>query len=202
MHSLPISSTRDYYKLGNIPTNAGLKRYYEQVLHPKLKKAPFDRIVLLDHSGTGQSVDGFRRAFHDIVQAGYPEILDDIMNIPMVLINVIDEYRRPNGKLPPTDPKNVPVLAKFYPPGKGVLNAIVGGVVHPRVTPDYRAPNWENPIKDSWRKGEKAAAQELEQQIVDYCQKNGGLVTKNEQPPRKKKLPDRLLKLLLRPFMR
>lgn len=187
MHSLPISGTRDFEtKPEDKPTQKGLERYYKKVLHPKLTKTEFNRIVLVDHSGGGGSVDGFRKAFHDMVQAGNPKALDDLMKVPMVLINVIDELRKDGGPRPVIKPKDVQTIAKFFPPGKDHLNKILDGKAHPRVTPEYPPPQWETPIKDSWKPGQQAAAARIEKQVKEFCAKNGGLV-KDKEPPKPKK---------------
>ncbi|MCJ1358686.1 MAG: hypothetical protein MMC33_008686 [Icmadophila ericetorum] len=127
------------------------------MLLPKLKEKPISQIVIVDHSGGYDSVDGFILAFGDIVRAGTPgnpEKAGDPTKIKMVLINVINEKRKPSGKSPIEDPKMAAILARFYPPGEKMLNNIVGDA--------------------------KDAANALEKQIIRYCEKNGGLVDDSE----------------------
>ena len=144
MHQLPMSGTRDYKKrrwnTNGQRTCKGLKRYYDKMLLPKLKEKPISQIVIVDHSGGYDSVDGFILAFGDIVREGTPgnpEKAGDPTKIKMVLINVINEKRKPSGKSPIEDPKMAAILARFYPPGEKMLNNIVGGKYYSRLTSEY-----------------------------------------------------------------
>ncbi|MCJ1486043.1 hypothetical protein MMC06_006219, partial [Schaereria dolodes] len=179
-----MSGTRDYGKnKKNTATPKGLKRYYDKVLHPKLKQAPFDRIVLIDHSGGGGSVDGFRKAFWEILYTGSPDFANDVFQVPMVLINVIDETRKPDGSRPVVDPVTVPVLKKIWVKEKNLVNGMLGDEkVHPRLVPSYPASQWETAIKDSWTQGDKDSAKALRDQITSYMNKNGGLIKDNNPP--------------------
>ena len=190
MHTLPMSGTRDYKKNSkNTPTHKGLKRYYDQILHKRLKAASFNRIVLVDHSGGGGSVDGFRTAFWEILHTGSPEFAKDVFQVPMVLLNVIDETRKPGSARPVVDPKTVPVLDKVWVAGKNLVNRMLGDeIVHPRLVPSYPASQWETPVKDSWSSKDKDAAKDLESQITSYMNKKGGLIA-NNSPPLKKSKP-------------
>ncbi|MCJ1247617.1 hypothetical protein MMC30_004832 [Trapelia coarctata] len=187
VHALPISGTRDYGTEGHKASEQGLKKYYKDILYPALMVKPVARIVLVDHSGGGGSVDGFRQAFLAMVRAGQPDSLESLTNIEMVLINVIDEGRKQGGSNPVEDPKTVRVLIKIYLPGEGYLDTIVVGKAHPRVTPDYPPGKWEIPFDKAWKTGEEKAALQLVNSVVDYNKKNGGLVTEKDAPAKPKK---------------
>ena len=184
-----MSGTRDYRKdAKNTPTKKGLKRYYDQILQKRLKAAPFNRIVLVDHSGGGGSVDGFRTAFWEILHTGSPEFAKDVFQVPMVLINVIDELRKPDSSKPVVDPKTVPVLTKIWIAGEHLVNRMLGDEkIHSRLVPSYPASQWETPVKDSWSSKDKDAATDLKNQIISYMNKNGGLIANNSPAPKKAK---------------
>ena len=166
MYSLPMSKTKEYgdSRQGKA-TQAGLTRNWEKVLNPKMIGKDIDRIVLVDHSKTGQSPDGFREAVLEMARVAAPQNVQSLERIPMVLINIIDEARRQREGLPVSDPKTVPVLARIYPQGSNPLSGIIGAKQHARLTPEYPPSQWEKAIKDSWGNDEKAAADKLKEQI-------------------------------------
>jgi hypothetical protein len=152
----------------------------------------------VDHSGSGESVDGFRNAFLDMVRLVYgansPKA-KTLEEVPMQLINVIDEIRKKGGGKDTKDPRTVTVAKKFYLNGKGVVNKLVGDKGdHARLTPEYPPSKWAIPAKNCWVGNEEAQANELRKQIQDYVKKNGGQITRESvssgsssgKPPRKK----------------
>jgi hypothetical protein len=66
MGSIPMSSSKRYGQPSFRPSETGLARYFDVFLRPMMQ-VPITRFVLIDHSSTGKSVDGFRRAFLDMV---------------------------------------------------------------------------------------------------------------------------------------
>jgi hypothetical protein len=197
MKETPASNTREYQSLGPnevMGTVVGLTRYFEKVLAPTLENKEVGRIVLVDHSGSGASVDGFQRAFLDAaymydatkeIEAGNTEgahgnatiFREYYENVPWYLLNVVDFDRRSDGPNPPTAPRWVEVLDVITAGNSGELNKLVGDTrSHPRVTPDYPPNKWEVPIKDCWGRGEEAMAKNMKDSIIRYNKNHGGLI--------------------------
>lgn len=199
MHSLPISKTKIYGTDDDggkgRATNKGLDGYWDRVLQPRLAAKDFDRIVIIDHSGTGRSVDGFRKAFKDIVNRAKDQkkIPGDqakkIIDTPWYFINVIDWRRRPDSSIPVQDPKTKAVkkISKVTLETKdGTIDKILADKdAHPRVTCEYWASRWEKSVGSCWTDdGGKAAADEQRKAIKDWCKdtSNGGLLSPTNPP--------------------
>jgi hypothetical protein len=197
MKETPASNTRQYGTLGGqnsiIATRDGAHRYFDKVLSPTLEGKEIGRIILVDHSGSGKSVDGFYLAFLDAAYAykGIKEM--DAGNedwdapattfrqyyeaIPWYLINIVDFDRRPDGSNPAIPPRYVQLLDTITVGKSGELNSLVGDSrSHPRVTPDYPPTKWEIPIKDCWEKDEEKLANDMKKSIINYNKKHGGLI--------------------------
>ncbi|KAF4627940.1 hypothetical protein G7Y89_g10213 [Cudoniella acicularis] len=166
MKAIPNSKAKHYGTPGFTPTEEGLERYWNLIVGPPLLGRNIERIILVDHSGSGQSVDGFRRIVLDACQVAITKsrgaadgitARNDVAQIPMYLINVIDQSRSGTTN-PIVDPQTVPVLAKLTVSGKGVVNKLLGDERrHPRVQPEYPPEKWEQPAKNSWASEEEKA---------------------------------------------
>ena len=204
MKEIPASKTREYLKT-EVASFQGLYRYFDKVMMPTLVEKQVGRIILIDHSGSGASVDGWFLAFLDSVSARWgKEVFDaggDWRNsepakrarayydsIPRFLINVVDYDRRPDGPRPAIPPESVVVLDTITVGVSNEVNRLVGDKkAHDRVTPDYPPSKWEIPIKDSWASAnEQDYATLMKNDIINWNKQNGGLIG---SPDPKTKLP-------------
>ena len=201
MHSLPISKTK-YWNTNEKngvgkATDAGLDRYFNKVLLERLDKQKFDRIVIIDHSGTGGSIDGFRDAFKAIINRAYTKkkfdkkTRDGVLDTPWYFINVVDWRRRPDSKNPTVDPKTK-IIKKIshitFESPNDVINGILGDEdKHPRVACEYYPARWEQSVQDCWKEdGILEAAKVQRQAILDWNTANGGLITTTNPPKQPK----------------
>jgi hypothetical protein len=152
------------------------------------------------HSRTGDSVTGFRKAFLDITEAGITkaetakrgkEFAQKLGEIPMRLINVIDQRRDParGGKEEPTKDPAMPIklLAKFSVGSSSHVDTLVGDESnHPRVQPEYPPEKWGTKTADAWsvgksKKGKPSTTEKegkaMQNSIIEYNKSNGGLLT-------------------------
>ncbi|KAL8829970.1 MAG: hypothetical protein Q9191_001695 [Dirinaria sp. TL-2023a] len=206
MNSLPLSKSK-IYKTNQQdgkgqPTNAGLDGYWDRVLKKRLNNAAFDRIVVVDHSGTGKSVDGFRKAFVDVVNRAKDQkkIKSDdakeIIQTPWHFINVVDWRRRPGSNNPTKDPTSsiIKKITKItFETPDDVINTILADEdKHPRVACEYWPSRWSESVKKCWEQdGTLEAAEEQRKSIEQWNQDNGGLIsdTNPEKTPSEQK-PD------------
>lgn len=118
LFAIPMSKTKQLGKpgVGSVPWG-GFRDYYRRVLEPRISGKTYKRIVLVDHSGSGRSVDGAKTALLNILRAGdttvYNQLTGPNPGITWGLINVIDYRRRLGGARPYVPPKQVPLLAAF-----------------------------------------------------------------------------------------
>ena len=192
MHSLPISKTK-YWNTNQKngvgkATNKGLDRYFKKVLLERLEEDKFNRIVVIDHSGTGASIDGFRDAFKAIINRAYDkDNLDKktrnaILDTPWYFINVVDWRRRPDSNNPTIDPRTK-IIKKIsyitFQSPDDVINGILGDEdKHPRVACEYYPARWEQSVKDCWKEdGILDAAKVQRDAIEDWNAANGGQLT-------------------------
>jgi hypothetical protein len=207
MKVVPASKTR-YYRTENDDvtliqeaTRQGLHRYFNKVLKPMLLNEDnthkvIRRIIMIDHSGGGGSVDGWWLAFLDSASAywagddfengdeNWPQgeeslnIRDYYRDIPRFLINIVDYDRRPGGGNEAIAPLEVPLLATLTIGKSGDVNTLVGDKrSHPRLVPEYPPNSWERPIKNSWAdENEESAATALKDDIIRWNKDNGGLI--------------------------
>ena len=207
VHSLPASKTKIYgtnqQEGKGKASNKGLDRYYGKVLLQRLDAAEFNRIVIVDHSGTGKSVDGFRVAFEDIIgRAKDMKKLkkDDakrILNTPWYFINVVDWRRRPSSKNPTVKPKS-DIIKKVsiitLETDDDVINAILADEnKHPRVACEYWPSRWESSVRDCWAEdGTLGIAEAQKRAIIAWNEANGGLIDRNN--PERESKPDDIKK--------
>jgi hypothetical protein len=209
MKAIPNSKAKKYGTPGYIPTRKGLERYWEKIVGPTLLEKQIERIILVDHSGSGQSVDGFRRSLLDACQIGVEKshgaanglkARQQLSEFPMYLVNVIDASRADRSR-PVIDPKTVPVLAKLTTGGRNLVNVMVGGERHPRVQPEYPPTKWDIAAKDCASAQEKADAKAMRDDIINWNKNHGGLIGSPVAPSSNKKtkkpLPKGLKKLML-----
>ncbi|KAF4629925.1 hypothetical protein G7Y89_g8217 [Cudoniella acicularis] len=204
---VPASKTREYKTAEYMPTEAGLVNYFAQELAPLVVgKDNINRIVLIDHSGTGRSVDGFYEAVLDMVVAYYGNgdeaagaaARATFSEIPVVLINVIDASRQTTNV--PTPPQVVELLATIIVGQPGALNRLVGDKTsHPRVQPDYPCTYWEFSAGDCFTPGERNDALAMVHDIIKWNEDNGGLIgapvpSKKGKKKEEKKKPSGLQK--------
>lgn len=171
MKEIPASKNKKYRKDDNPESQEGpygLARYFDMILKPTLVGRDIGRILLIDHSGSGQSVDGWYTAFLDSISAEWghtahlrgedwtrdPEAMrarQFYAGVPIYLINVVDQKGRQDGNRPAIAPTLVPVLDIIVAGRRGEVNRLVGNEAeHHRGTPDYPPSQWEIPIKQSW----------------------------------------------------
>ncbi len=204
MKEIPASNTREY-RISIEGTYQGLYRYFDKVMMPTLVGKEVGRIIMIDHSGSGDSVDGWFLAFLDSVSARWGRTEGDAggdwansepakaarayyESIPRFLINIVDYDRRPDGPRPAIPPKYVDVLDTITVGGSGEVNRLVGDKkAHDRVTPDYPPEKWNIPIKNSWASAnEQSYATLMKNDIINWNKQNGGLIG---SPDPKTKLP-------------
>ena len=78
MFPIPMSKTKWYRnqeanneeKALATPKSGGLENFYTEVIRDKIVGRGINRIILVDHSSSGRSVDGARRAIIDSMKAG------------------------------------------------------------------------------------------------------------------------------------
>ena len=203
VHSLPASKTKIYgtnqQDGKGKPSKKGLDRYFDKVLLQRLDAAVFDRIVIVDHSGTGKSVDGFRVAFKDIINRAKDKnkLTKDearkILDTPWYFINVVDWRRRPGSNNPTVNPQS-DVIKKIsiitLETGDDVINAILADEnKHPRVACEYWPSRWDSSVKDCWAEdGTLEVADAQKMAIIAWNQANGGLIDRNN--PERESNPD------------
>ena len=203
--NLPISKTKLWGKddKGGVgkATNAGLDAYWDNVLERRLKiNKAFKRLTIVDHSGTGQSVDGFRKAFVALVTRASkvkvdgeykcpPNVAKEILALPWHFINVVDYKRRPGGPNPVTNPTD-PIIQKTtiitFESADNVINGCLGDEEkHPRVECEFPPKEWPIKVGECWDKQKEqtgdnklAWAKEQRKAIQDWNTANGGLITK------------------------
>jgi hypothetical protein len=194
-----MSSSKRYGQPSFRPSETGLARYFDVFLRPMMQ-VPITRFVLIDHSSTGKSVDGFRRAFLDMVyyygleQGATPEGAQAgktfYAKIPMVLINIVDYNRREHGPRPVIDPESVPVDAIYHDGGPGEVNKMVGDEKnHDRVTANYPPEKWH--ISDARCWGSKTISpineytngRAMRADIVDWNKRHYHLITPDSPGP-------------------
>lgn len=193
MHSIPISKTK-YYKTNaaeavGMPNNAGLDNYWDRVLKQRLYPGKqYDRIVLVDHSSSGKSVDGFREAFVDVIKRAEEKkkiSKDDskaIRGMKMVFINVVDWRRRPGGGNEATPPKSKKIelidTITLQGTNEGEIDVILADKdKHPRVACEYYPRRWYKTVKQCWEKdGGLENAKTQRTMIKEWNEKNGGLI--------------------------
>lgn len=195
---IPMSKTKTY-KTG-LASKKLLNGYWDNAFEYMVAGKGFTRIIIVDHSGTGQSVDGFREAILDIVNAApiSSSVKKDFAKRPMALINVIDYSRRDRGPRPTVNPKTVPVLLKFDVGDTNLLNGMVGGVIHPRIQPEYPYTSWNTPIEKAFKSNELKDAKAMVDDIRSYNEKNGGLIGSKgkKTKPSSKTVNPTLLKIM------
>jgi hypothetical protein len=155
MASIPKSRTKWYGQLGDRATQT-LRLYFKEILWPTMWDE-ITRFVLVDHSGSGRSVDSFRHAFLDMVATyrQYEELADQqtVNNaveyyraIPMVPINVIDYKRHTSSSRPVINTIPVPVVAEICVGHSSEGYRLLGdNTAHDRVTASYPPAKWEKP---------------------------------------------------------
>ena len=170
------------------PTNAGLDGYWDRVLAQRLGQAKFDRIVVVDHSGTGKSVDGLRKAFVDIVNRAKDKkkIKEDeakeIINTPWYFINVVDWRRRPDSKNPTKAPtssiiKKISIIT-FETPDDVINEILADEDKHPRVACEYWPSRWSETVGKCWEEdGTLNEAKEQRDSIIKWNKDNGDLIS-------------------------
>ena len=171
-----------------MPNSAGLDKYWDDHFQPALDSPiPIQRIVLVDHSGTGQSLNGFRLAFEDILNRAYQKqkisqtILQRMLNTEMVFINIVDFSRRPGGPNPATPPTHprirlIKTITLNVEPGE--INRVLGDEgYHYRVRCQYYPRRWGKPINQCWAEdGGRPQAIYQAAEIENYNRIHGGLI--------------------------
>ena len=177
-------------------SNAGLDGYWDRILSTRLFAKQFDRIVLVDHSSSGKSVDGFRLAYSAILTRAYQQgkINQQQWNlyevqIPMVFINVIDRRRSTGGSAaPPTPPLTVQTIATITADtNEGEIDRILADKeVHPRVAAEYPPKKWRRTVAQAWEDDpvhSKQNAIQMRARIKTYNENHGGLLVPDPPQP-------------------
>lgn len=173
LRPIPISKTREYKATPNgSPSKEGAQNYYRDILQNKLAGKAITRFVLVDHSTTGGSVNGARRAILEIIKAAADrQIYDHFKTLPWGLINLVDA-----GTTQITDPDadKIMVMARLRIGNPGELNRLVGDrQVHDRVEVEYYPLRWEKTVGYWWGvDGGKPQAVSLRRQIADNARAN------------------------------
>ena len=162
------------------PTDAGLDKCWEDVLAPILNYKKFNRIVLVARTGIGPSVDGFRRAFVDLIRRAsdtnkidMAKSMDLLLTVDMVSVNVAD-WSLVLFSPEATRPEIVKTLATITDEGDSFGTAL-SEVKHPPVNPNYYPARWETPFQECWADGEEPMARAEKGIIRHYNELNGGL---------------------------
>ena len=206
VNSLPMSKSRIYGTNEDggkgKANNRGLDGYWQRVLEPRLTRAEFNRIVIVDHSGTGKSVDGLRKAFKEIVNRAKDtkqirgSDAKKYLDTPWHLINVVDWNRRPGSLNPTRAPTSSifqgkkPTIITFQVPGNVINDILADEDKHPRVACNYWASRWGDTVAACWEEDKEKpgsvvsleAAQEQRDAIVRWNRDNGGLISATNPP--------------------
>lgn len=178
MKAIPNSKAKFYAQRGYMASQAGLRRYWQYNLAETLENQHVPRIILIDHSFSGRSVDGFRSELLDAAHAGGGEAESNrLSHVPMWLINVIDGGISPNSVTNPTSLRTGGVLAKLSEGRAGLVNRMVGDEGrHPRVQPDYPPTKFEVSARSCWSSSDRQYAQDFQNKIIVWNQRHGGLI--------------------------
>ena len=189
--SVPVSKTKYYGVSGvqenkGVPDNSGLDGFWDRVLKQRVDHKNFDRIVLVDHSTTGKSVDGFRKAYVQVIRRAEDKKkishtrAKNLIEAEMAFINVVDWRRRPDHGQEATAPKKVDLLATITcKSAEGVIDTILADKEkHPRVACEYYPRRWYKTVGQCWDKdGGLENAKNQRTLIKQYNENHGGLLT-------------------------
>ncbi|KAL8831697.1 MAG: hypothetical protein Q9191_000707 [Dirinaria sp. TL-2023a] len=186
---LPMSGTKDYgtnaHHGRGMATRQGKKDYFKNILQAKLTQRNFNRVVLVDRSTRGESVDGFRRIWDDLLDLAKEKYnppwtntrVQRLKDMEMVFINMVDWSRRDSTVAPTT----VTQIAKITVQSEdGAIDTLLrDNDPHPRLQPDYPPYKWEIPPDLLW--GQHGSGRKVQQlrRIRAYNEQPGrGLINK------------------------
>lgn len=190
-----MSATADYSLTEgkeSKPSKAGLLQYVDDILTPKLFQRPFKRIVLIDRSTKGDSLDGFRRAFVDMLDVAQRErsdtyterVVKALKKKQMAFINVVD-WKRQETTVPPKSDKITQVAKVTVQSNEGFIDRLLrDNDPHPRLQPDYPPRLWVKTQKEAWKlQGGSGNKKDQVEAIIKFNQYHGGLLNKNYPQP-------------------
>lgn len=208
MVAIPNSKGGKYGDPGHVATERGLINYWNNFIAPSLFHKDIERIILVDSSRSGRSVDGFRHILLDACEAAVKKkhgrsqaarARKEVSEIPMYLINVDGSARIESD----VDPETVTVLAKLFKGDDKFMYDLIGGHAHPRVQPDYPPEKWANAARKCWESSQQEKdAKAFIKDIISWNGRHGGLIgspadrKKNPKDKKKEKKPKGLRKKL------
>ncbi|KAF2107189.1 hypothetical protein BDV96DRAFT_654037 [Lophiotrema nucula] len=207
MGPIPLSKSRSYYRLepserqsdphgyGVIPDKDTdhMLEYYHNYLWPKFGGKAVDRIILVDHSSSGRSVDATRAILMDCIWQRYRQLErapsqfynDWDWSGKFLLYNFIGRRKQfSDGTFDVENPKRVPIFRQFTAGGNHEVDHLLADEgYHDRVQAEYYPRRFDRTTTDIWAAdGGFPQAQRMRQQIRDYVRSrnNGQLLS----PPR------------------
>lgn len=163
-HLIPISG-RVYVDRDTEPTAAQLKAFTLQFIKPALERRPFSRVVLVDHSHSGQSIDSFRVILTRCRQY-LPSSLANLQSLDRpVFINLVDVRQ---GDAWIINPKQVHALIRVEIAGAGRLVALANGA-YQRLLPHFQRWKWDGHYDDLTIEG----SPDVRERIIAMLGKSG-----------------------------
>ena len=183
-YRLPMSDTKNWEmtRRGTASTE-GMQDYNYYFFLRALSQRQFNRIILVDRSTKGESVDGVKKIISSLLSRARHDgqITSDFenhvnANVPMYLINLVD-WRRMGPDDPTTPPRDVTQLARVtIRDAPGAVDTLLRDAeIHPRIYPDYYPSRWDRSIDDVWRRtGGSGNARLQREALINYNSGIGG----------------------------
>ena len=188
MSSTKYYGTNAHHGIG-IATDRGKRRYFKNELERKLTQRNFNRIVLVDRSTQGESLDGFRRLWEDLLDVAKARYnppwnnnrINRLKQMEMVFINIVDWNRRQTTVAPTSD--RITQIAKItvQSDGGAIDTLLRDNDPHPRLQPDYPPRVWEASVDAVWGTHDDGSGRKTSQinRIKNYNRAQGrGLINK------------------------
>ncbi|KAF2677903.1 hypothetical protein K458DRAFT_395543 [Lentithecium fluviatile CBS 122367] len=165
---IPLSMARKYHRYEYLDADHGgfgipswpygssgdkntLWQYWSRYLAPKFEQRNIKRIMLVDHSTSGQSVEATKQIFQDIFyEAG---VASRFRNAIWGLYNVVDTSILPAK--PPTNPDgfDLPSVRHASAGAAQAVNHLVGDKRHHnRIQVEYYPRRWYKTTTEAWSK--------------------------------------------------
>ncbi|KAF1948155.1 hypothetical protein CC80DRAFT_541145 [Byssothecium circinans] len=189
---IPMSGTRKYEMYEhreNDPEGKGVLRngvddlikYYDDLIERKIRGLRINRIMLVDHSSSGRSVEATRLLLVTMFQQ--KGVWDQFRGVQWGLFNVIDKSKVVNDRIVGVTPPRGfldPILMVGGEPGH--VNKLLGDERrHYRCQADYWPSRWHLDLDTVWTYGNRPAATAIRQQIRNAVRErnNGRLLDPN-----------------------
>ena len=146
------------------------------------RRLSFRRIVFVDVSIEGKSVDGFREVFEDLIKLAVRQRMiseqqkRSILDVPMYLVNLVDTKDLLHSVIKDPKDENIEVLAYVSVASRAGLMDDMSQNSH-RIEPEYQPSKWEMMPQYAFARGEMDAADVMASSIINYNQRVG-LITK------------------------